>query len=65
MRMHTPIQTLPLGSIFIRDAYLQNALSKEIDYLLSLDPGRFLAGFYENAGIPTPYVRYGGWENKC
>lgn len=64
MRMHTPIQMLPLGSIFIRDAYLQNALSKEIDYLLSLDPGRFLAGFYENAGIPTPYVRYGGWENK-
>ena len=59
----TPVRTLPLGSIRLRDTYCENALSKEIAYLLSLDIGRFLAGFYENAGIRTPYVRYGGWEN--
>ena len=60
----TKLQVLPFGSIMMRDPYLENALEKEIDYLLSLDVGRFLAGFYENAGIPTPYVRYGGWEDK-
>ena len=60
----TKLQALPFGSIMMRDPYLENALEKEIDYLLSLDVGRFLAGFYENAGIPTPYVRYGGWEDK-
>ena len=60
----TKLQALPFGSIVMRDPYLENALEKEIDYLLSLDVGRFLAGFYENAGIPTPYVRYGGWEDK-
>ena len=52
-----------MGSIRLRDTYCENALSKEIAYLLSLDIGRFLAGFYENAGIRTPYARYGGWEN--
>ena len=62
--MTTKLRALPLGSIVMRDQYLENALDKEIDYLLSLDVGRFLAGFYENAGISTPYVRYGGWENK-
>ena len=62
--MTTKLSALPLGSIVMRDQYLENALDKEIDYLSSLDVGRFLAGFYENAGISTPYVRYGGWENK-
>ena len=59
----TKIATLPLGSIVPQGEYLKNALQKETAYLLSLDDGRFLAGFYENAGIRTPYVRYGGWES--
>ena len=59
----TKITTLPLGSIVPQGEYLKNALQKETAYLLSLDDGRFLAGFYENAGIRTPYVRYGGWES--
>lgn len=59
----TKIQPFPLGSIAVTDEYSQNAVNKEIDYLLSLDEGRLLAGFYENAGLKTPFVRYGGWEN--
>ena len=59
MQKFTP---LPLGSITMTDEYLCNALEKETAYLTSLEEGRFLAGFYENAGIRTPYVRYGGWE---
>lgn len=59
----TKIQPFPLGSIAVTDEYSQNAVNKEIDYLLSLDEGRLLAGFYENAGLKTPFVRYGGWES--
>ena len=56
------LTALPLGSILPEDEYLKNALAKEVRYLLALEEGRFLAGFYENAGLKTSYVRYGGWE---
>ncbi|MDD6051403.1 MAG: glycoside hydrolase family 127 protein [Clostridiales bacterium] len=54
---------LPFGlhQVEVTDAYCCNALKKEIDYLLSLEPERLLAGYYENAGLPAP-ARYGGWE---
>ncbi len=47
------------------DAYAENALQKEIDYLLELDADKLLYNFYENAG-KEPYAdaRYGGWENS-
>ena len=47
----TKIQPFPLGSIAVTDEYSQNAVNKEIEYLLSLDEGRLLAGCYENAGL--------------
>lgn len=49
--------------VTLKDAWCVNALEKEADYLLSLEQGRLLAGFYENSGLKTPYVRYGGWES--
>ena len=58
------LSPLPLGSIVLTGAYEKNALEKEVNYLLSLEEGRFLAGFYENAGLKSPYVRYGGWESR-
>lgn len=58
------ILPLPLGSVLLRDGYCVNALEKEIKYLLSLQEGRLLAGFYRNAGLPTSFVRYEGWENS-
>ncbi len=54
---------LPLEDVRVTDRFAQNAFRKELDYLLSLEPGRLLKGFYENAGIDSPFVRYGGWEN--
>lgn len=60
----TRILPLPLGSVCLRDGYSVNALEKEISYLLSLQEGRLLAGFYRNAELPTPFVRYGGWEDS-
>ncbi len=61
--LETPFTPFPLSSVEVTDAYCANALEKTTDYLLSLQEGRLLAGFYENAGIRTPYVRYGGWES--
>lgn len=59
----TKIKDIPLGAVRVTDAYCVNAARKEISYLLSLQEGRLLAGFYENAGLKTPFVRYGGWES--
>ena len=60
---NTKLQPLDLSAVRIEDKYLLNALAKECDYLSSLEEGRLLAGFYENAGIKMPFVRYGGWES--
>ena len=57
------LSAFPLGSVRIEDEYSLNAYQKERAYLLSLEEGRLLAGFYENAGIASPFKRYGGWEN--
>ncbi len=55
---------VPIGCVRLGDEYLKNAFAKEVNYLLALETGRLLSGFYSNAGLKTPYVRYGGWENS-
>ena len=47
----------------ITNAYFDNALQKDVEYLKSLDTDRLLAGFYETAGLEMKKMRYGGWEN--
>ena len=60
----TDILSYSLADTKMTDAYFENALSKEIEYLLSLDPDRLLANFRKNVGINTNGVEpYGGWEN--
>lgn len=51
-----------LGNVTLEDDYLENATSKTVDYLLALDPEKFLYAFYVNAGLPTTATPYGGWE---
>ncbi len=63
MKLKTNLQAAELSQVTVTDGYCKNALEKEVAYLLSLQEGRLLAGFYENAGIKTPFVRYGGWES--
>lgn len=60
----TDLKDFSLADIKIGDGYSLNLFKKDIAYLLSIDENRLLAGFYENAGLPTRYVRYGGWENS-
>jgi DUF1680 family protein/putative cell wall-binding protein len=51
-----------LSEVLLQDAYLVNGDQKMVDYLLTLDPERFLTGFYTEAGLPPTAEAYGGWE---
>lgn len=42
----------------------RNAMDKDSAYLLSIDPDRLLARFYEHADLPTKGEAYGGWESS-
>lgn len=42
----------------------KNAMNKDGDYLLRIEPDRLLHRFYENAGLPTHGDVYGGWESE-
>ncbi|HEY1106789.1 MAG TPA: beta-L-arabinofuranosidase domain-containing protein, partial [Agromyces sp.] len=54
-----------LEHVTIADDYLENANEKTIDYLLSLDPEKFLYSWYVQAGLtPTTSTGYGGWERS-
>lgn len=54
-----------LANIDITDEYLDNANDKTVDYLLSLDPEKFLYSWYTQAGLtPTTDSGYGGWERS-
>lgn len=51
-----------LNEVLVTDPYLQNSNAKMVDWLLTLDPKRFLYSFDQLAGIPTTVQPYGGWE---
>ena len=54
-----------LSQVDVLDAYLTNAEDKDIEYLLSLNADRLLAGFRETAGLDTLGAkRYTGWETS-
>lgn len=60
----TEIEDFSMTEITMLDDYSVNAFNKELEYLLSFDINRLLAGFRENAGLNTYGAkRYGGWEN--
>jgi len=60
----TTYEAYKLNQIDVTDAYLTNAEDKDIEYLLSLDTDRLLAGFRETAGVDMKgKQRYAGWEN--
>lgn len=51
-----------LNEVLVGDPYLQNSRTKMVDWLLTLDPKRFLYSFDQLSGIPTTAQPYGGWE---
>jgi hypothetical protein len=58
------IEDFSISDVRMTDDYCTNAFDKEMDYLMSFDTEKLLAGFRENAGLSTNgATRYGGWEN--
>jgi DUF1680 family protein len=51
-----------LNEVLVEDPYLENSHEKMVDWLLTLEPKRFLYSFDQLAGIPTDAQPYGGWE---
>jgi DUF1680 family protein len=64
-----PIQDTGLEDVELVDDYLVNAQQKEIEYLQSLDPERYLHWFrvtantYKPGAFPISTTSYPGWEN--
>ncbi|MFF2486295.1 beta-L-arabinofuranosidase domain-containing protein [Microbacterium sp. NPDC058062] len=56
------VEETDLSEVLLEDPYLVNGNEKMVEYLLSLDPERFLYSFYTQAGLPTTAQPYGGWE---
>ncbi len=59
------LSDVSMGDVTLLDDYEVNALSKEIDYLKSLDADRLLKGFCSIAGIESSASLYSGWENTA
>ena len=65
MNDFTTYEAYKLSQVDVTDAYLTNAEDKDIEYLLSLDADRLLAGFRETAGLDLKgKKRYAGWETS-
>lgn len=54
-----------LEDVTVTDPYFANGSQQTVEYLLSLDPEKFLYSFYLQAGLnPTTASGYGGWERS-
>ena len=56
------LSAVPLQAVTIEDDYLTNSRELTVDYLLSLEPEKFLNGFYTTAGLTPTAAAYEGWE---
>ncbi|NLZ81430.1 MAG: hypothetical protein GX913_06495 [Clostridiales bacterium] len=57
------MKAFSLEDVTVTDSYWKNALEKELAYLLSLEPDKLVAGFYEMSGKPGKAKKYLGWED--
>ena len=61
----TTYNAYDLSAVDVTDTYLTNAEDKDIEYLLSLDADRLVAGFRDTAGLDMKgKTRYAGWESS-
>jgi len=56
------LQDFSLDEVKVNDAYIKNALEKELAYLKVLHADRLVAGFREINNIRPKAEKYGGWE---
>lgn len=53
-----------LGEVKLLESPFRHAMVKNSEWLLSLEPDRFLHNFRLNAGLEPKGKRYGGWEAR-
>ncbi|MCW3060180.1 MAG: hypothetical protein JWQ02_2001 [Capsulimonas sp.] len=56
-------QAFPLTDVRLLDGPFKHAQQLDLDYILSLEPDRFLHNFRTNAGLEAKAPIYGGWES--
>lgn len=52
-----------LRDVRLLDSPFKDAMQRNLDYLLRLEPDRFLSGFRTVAGLEPKAPKYGGWES--
>ncbi len=52
-----------LADVRLLDGPFRDAMGRDQNYLLSLEPDRLLSRFRTEAGLPPKAARYGGWES--
>lgn len=52
-----------LKQVRLLDSPFKEAMQKDQEYLLSLEPDRLLAPYWKQAGVEPEADNYGGWEN--
>ncbi|MBX2913994.1 MAG: glycoside hydrolase family 127 protein [Cyclobacteriaceae bacterium] len=55
---------LPLGDITLLDGPFKNAMQRDVEYLLQLEPDRLLHRFHLFAGLKPKGEIYTGWESE-
>src|SRR6478672_7399959 len=56
------IKPFELKQIRLRDSIFKDNMQRDLEYLLQLEPDRFLHSFRVTAGLPSNAQPYGGWE---
>jgi hypothetical protein len=58
------LQSFPLSQVrLLPGSPFYNAMRKDAEYLLSIEPDRLLHRFYTNSGLEPKAPAYGGWES--
>ncbi|RYX86236.1 hypothetical protein EON83_03160 [bacterium] len=62
-RVKPQLQPFSLTDVRLLDGPFKHAQQLDIQYMLSLEPDRFLHNFRKNAGLEPKAAIYGGWES--
>ncbi len=62
--LEAPIRAYPfsLRQVRLLDGPFKQAMDRDLEYMLSLEPDRLLHNFRVTAGLPSSAPPYGGWE---
>jgi hypothetical protein len=62
MKIARTAEPFALADVRLLDGPFRDAMLRDQQYLLNLDPDRLLRNFRVNVGLPTTAKPYGGWE---